>query len=254
MSTITRCLGALAVATAAVPAQDSTRPETERASFHTYSQRAWGETCAADDSPACRLAEHFTTLFPTGLVLGDGDGIDADDEHALVFGSAAAVGMFLPIAAERPIATLDRSLTDPLPDERGLGGALAGELLAAKLNVLFDAHGLSPSSMDGTTLGELEFVDGVADAFVGHTVRDVIALADGILAGRDDLAIDELGASTRTVDVDDDGEPDVSARDVTAALATFNANYADGTTDAGHLSPPVRPLEDDGEPDDRGGR
>lgn len=254
--TLTSAATLAALASAGLPAQEAETPAEPRGldAFHTYSQRAWGDPCVDADAPACWLEQHFATLFPSGVVLGDldGDDGDTDGEHALVFDSADAVAAFLPIAADRPLGTLSRTVRDPTPDGIGLGGALAGELLAAELNVAFDARGLMPTTMGGTSLVELVFVDGVADPLVGRTVADVIALGHALLAGRDGLGFDDRAAAVPSLDLDGDGEPDASPRDVHAALAAFNGNFAQGALDAGRLAPPIRPLKDDAQTD--GGR
>jgi hypothetical protein len=72
-----------------------------------------GIHCKEDnaDGPACLLADHFATLFPDGVILGDQDGVDGDASLAIVLTSPDAVAKFLP--QKGAIGPLDADYTDP---------------------------------------------------------------------------------------------------------------------------------------------
>ncbi len=212
--------------------------------FHTYSQRAWGDMCMGTDAPSCWRDTHFAALFPMGLVIGDTDGLDTDDAHALVFETPEALGEFLPLADDADVTSLQQSLTNPAPTERGLGGAMTGELIAAKLNVAFDQRGLMPTSMERTALSELVYIDGVTPSLVGRSVGDIIRLADDAIAGVHGPFANSAAVATKSLDTDDDGTGDTSLHDVHIALALLNGNFANGKTNAGHLAVPVERLAD----------
>jgi len=180
----------------------------------TYTQGAWGATCAGDN-PACLLQAHFDAVFPSGLVLGDQDGIDGDAEFALLLTSSDAVKNFLPEGSTRKPFIIDD--VDPTTSEAGV---LSGQLTAAKINVAFDDAGLFDAlkSLPTVKLGDLRYFSGVNAALVGMTVRDVIDLTDRAISG----------AEPMPVDLDGDLAGDVSYDDLSVALDVFNKNYDNG--------------------------
>ena len=113
----------------------------ECASYCTFIPSDWGAKCSGNN-PGCLRDQHFATLFPSGLVLGDQDGIDADNEYAVLLTTAAAVEILFRDALGTQ-GTFDSDLTDP--NSGTSAGRFARHLLAAKLNVAFDDAGITGS-------------------------------------------------------------------------------------------------------------
>lgn len=191
--------------------------------FCTYTQGGWGTSCSGGN-PGCRRDAHFDEVFPGGLLLGDQDGSDGDGEFSLLLQSSAAVEAFLP-AGGKPSA-LDADLVDPLSSS---AGSFAGQLAAAKLNVGFDDAGFLDKGYAGVALGDLIFVSGVDSDLVGKTVRDVIALADLAISGH---------YADGKIDLDLDGNVDLTISDLSTALDVLNNNFDNCTQNLGHLGLP----------------
>jgi hypothetical protein len=191
----------------------------------SYTPGGWGSSCSGDNV-GCLRDQWFDSVFPGGVTLGDHDGVDGDGDWALVFTSSAAVEAFLP-ATGTP-GTLDGDATDPTDSS---AGELAGQLLAAKLNVAFDDAGALDDckGRDDLRLGDLVLVDCVDADLLGFTVRELIELADAAISGA-------LGSGP--FDLDGDTHPDVSISDISDALDAVNNNFVDGTTDNGCLGLP----------------
>jgi hypothetical protein len=175
----------------------------------TQTQGGWGSR-PCGNNPGAFLRAKFASVWPNGLVLGDANGFTAS------FSSAAAIRDFLPTGG-RP-GQLDRSVVDPQCKTKA--GVLLGQLLAAKLNVGFDAAGLR---RDGKTtawtgkLGELVFKSGcVARELVGKSVNEVIAMAD-LAVGRGQLP------------------SGVSFSELNDALTKVNENFVDCRSNGGCL-------------------
>lgn len=183
---------------------------TEPGDYRTQTQGGWGTHCNGNN-PGCVLAAHFDSVFPSGLVIGDQDGVDADGDHALVLTSAAAVAAFLPAGSTGGPLTGD--LVDPASSPAGV---LAGQAVACTINVAFgDAGVFGDADPD---LGDLVFVGGVHGDLLGLAVRDVLAMANAALASGD--------------------SGDLSFSDLTQALDVVNNNFVDGDSDAGQLALP----------------
>jgi len=197
----------------------------EPGSHVTFTQGAYGGNCNGNN-PACLLQNNFANVFPNGLLMGDPDGIDADGIWALLLTSATAVKNFLPQGEARD--PFDQDLVDPLDSAAGV---LGGQLATAKINVAFDDAGLLDawkSNPGGPPLGDLIFIEGVAEKLEYFTVREVIAFAD--------LAVS--GAATMPLDVDNDTIGDVTFQDLNVALTVLNENYDNGTVNNGNLAQP----------------
>jgi hypothetical protein len=195
-------------------------------SFATFTQGAWGATCNGNNI-ACKLVEHFDTLFPGGLVLGDPDGVDgdADGQYALVLTSASAVAAFLPEGSSRQ--AFDHDAVDTTTSEAGV---LSGQLAAATLNLAFDSAGLFDEykSQTAVLLTDLVFISAVHPLLVGRTVGEVVALANEAISG----------ALPMPTDLDGDTVADVGFEDLSAALAVFNTNFDNSTVNEAHLALP----------------
>lgn len=180
----------------------------------TYTQGAWGGTCSGTN-PACLMQANFASIFPNGLILGDADGIDGDSEFALLLTSSDAVTNFLPEGSTRKPFNQDD--VDPTTSEAGV---LAGQLVAAKLNLAFDDAGLfdAQKALPAVKLGDLRFFSGIHAQLVGMTVRDLIALTDQVIST----------AVAMPVDLDGDLSGDVNYSDLSTALDVFNNNFDNG--------------------------
>ncbi len=139
----------------------------------TFTQGGWGTTCHGNN-PGCFRDANFPLAFPDGLVVGDKDGVDGDDRYALTFTSSAAIEAFL------PNGSTGTSLSEDAVDSTNGGGVLAGQLVAATLNVGFNDAGVLG---DQGVLGDLVYVANVNPGLMGLTVRDVLCLASDGLAG-----------------------------------------------------------------------
>ena len=193
--------------------------------FATFTQGGWGATCKGKN-PGCRRDKWFSTVFPKGVILGDGDGVDGDGEFALHFTSSAAVEAFLPAGSTPDV--LDADATDPTSSSAGVFG---GQLLAARLNLAFDDAGAFDDlkSRDDLKLGDLVFVAGVDADLIGWSVRDLIDLADDVISG---------AAGSGPFDLDGNGSDDVTVADLSGALEVINENFDDGLLNNGNLGIP----------------
>lgn len=192
----------------------------------TFSQSAYLGPCNQFEA-SCILQLAFDPVFPSGLLLGDQDGLDGDSHYAVKLTSAAAVQAFLPLAPSQLPFSAD--VTNPTTS---VAGQLAGQLAIAKLNVAFDdfgaldAYKTSPTSVK---LGDMIFALYVDPQFAGLKVRDVVALADKALAG--EIAM--------PADVDQDGTPETTFGAFEHVLKSFNDNYADGIGNNQVIANPV---------------
>jgi hypothetical protein len=198
--------------------------ELEQGDFVTFSQGGWGTKCAGNN-PGCLRDEYFDVSLPGGLLLGDQDGIDGDNRFAVLLSTSKAVQDFLPSGG--PSAKLAADVIDPTDK---VGGSLAAQLAAAKLSVAFDDAGAFDSIKNQTAvkLGDLVFAQDAPSKLLGWTVRDVIDLADRALSG-------ELSAP---IDVDNDGNGDVSLSELAGALDALNNNFDGGDANNGVLQLP----------------
>jgi hypothetical protein len=200
------------------------QPGSEPGDFVSFTQGAYGGNCAGN-SPACMLQANFASVFPSGLLMGDPDGIDGDGIYALLLTSATAVKNFLPEGMPRD--PFDQDLTDPTSSSAGV---LGGQLTAAMINVAFDAAGVFDSikAYPGIDLGDLVYVSGVEPVLIGKSVNFVIALANQAISG----------AIPMPTDVDMDTFPDLTFPQLNTAVAIINTNFDNGTANQGHLLAP----------------
>ena len=191
--------------------------------FVTFTQGGWGTECKGGN-PGCLRDEHFDSVYPNGVILGDQDGPDGDGKYALLFTNSLAVQDFLP-AGKSP-GVLDADQTNP---QHSSAGVFAGQLLSATLSVDFDAAGVfdSMKADDTIHLGDLVFAKGVDSDLIGMTVSEVIHLSNKVISG--DLA---------ALDLDNDGDDDVSVSGLSDALDAVNNNFDGGVKDNGVLELP----------------
>jgi len=191
----------------------------------SFTQGGWGTDCNGNN-PGCRRDKWFDTVFPSGVSIGDPDGIDADGDFALLFTSSQAVEDFLPATSTPDL--LDADATDPTSSSAGV---FAGQLLAATLNVAFDDAGALDDCKERTDLklADLLLIGGVDPDLIGWSVKDLLGLGNAAISGA-------LGAGP--FDIDGDTNPDVTISDISDALKVVNENFDDGTTNNGNLGIP----------------
>ncbi len=164
--------------------------------FRTQTQGGWGSTANGNNPGAYRDA-NFATAFPNGLTIGC--------DNTLKLTSADAVREFLP-SGSTPSALPAGQLINP-----DYNNVFAGQLVAATLNVGFDANDPNFSSSD-VHLTDLVYNNGI---FQGMTVGQVLAEANASIGG--------CGS-------------DYSFSMLSDALAMFNENYDNGNSDHGNFS------------------
>ena len=168
--------------------------------FRTQTQGAWGALCKGGNS-ACYMVSHFAAAFssPNYLTVGCGGGF------TLKLTTAQAVIDFLPSGGTA------RALTANLVNPGGTySNVLAGQLVAATLNVQFDL--IDPNfSAASSNLGSLVILSGT---FTGMTVSQVIAEANNVLGGC---------------------PSQYTASQLNAVLTAINQNYDNGTIDLAFL-------------------
>jgi hypothetical protein len=183
-------------------------------SLCTYTIGGWGTDCKGNN-PGCLRDKWFDTVFPTGLVIGDVDGIDGDGDFAHLFTTSASIVAF---DATGTPGILDADATDPTDST---GGTFAEQLVAATLNVAFDDAGALDDckGRDELRLGDLLLVGGVDADLIGMSVDDLLALANAVISGA-------LGSGPYDLDGDTIGDVDVS--DISNALEVVNENFDNG--------------------------
>ena len=130
------------------------------APYTTHTQSGWGAKPSGSNAGK-RLAERFAQVYPSGSVIGG--------TKTIKLTSAAAVEAFLPQAGTPAKLTQDYiNPTSPI-------SALAGQVLALRLNVDFSAAGLTTMGFATLTVVEGELA--------GITVNDVLALGNAVLGG-----------------------------------------------------------------------
>ena len=192
--------------------------------FVTFEQDLMGVNCEPDwDSPACILEEWFDRLFPNGVILGDQDGPDGDNEWSVVFTSPKAIAKFLPESG--PIAELTGDLVDPTSTP---AGELVAQLLVAKINRALDESGAYDELKlrDPLRLADLIYVANVNPDIFGWAAGSFIDVCDVALSGA-------LG--TGDLDIDGDGKLDAFLTDLSDALGELNKNFDSGGVNLGSL-------------------
>ncbi|HQQ94171.1 MAG TPA: hypothetical protein PLQ93_06425, partial [Bacteroidia bacterium] len=132
----------------------------------TYTQGAWG---AGNNNPASQyLNSHFSTSFPSGLVIGCGT-------KFLRLTSPAAVAAFLP-SGTTPTSLPTGTLINP---GSAYSNVLAGQLVTLILNSTFDSNdpNFSPAA------GPLVNYTIASGTFSGMSVGNFINLANSIIGG-----------------------------------------------------------------------
>jgi hypothetical protein len=165
--------------------------------YLTYTQGGWGAP-ANGNNPGVYLNGHFSSAFPTGLTIGC--------TNKLRLTNAAAVTAFLPsgsTAKKLPAGTL----TNP---GNSYNNVLAGQLVAAMLNVRFDQFDPNFSGSTGS-IASLQITSG---DFIGWTVAQLIDSANKYIGG--------CGSH-------------FTAAQYNTALTAFNESYDGGSAKSAYL-------------------
>lgn len=187
--------------------------------YRSFSQTDYGG--GEDGNPQARQAlnEGFEPAFPKGVAIGTRGG------HLFVVESADDVRSLLP--QDGPPRPMKEGGRKGFKD----AGGLAGQLLAAKLNVGLDRVGAlgHREKADQPPLASMVVRRGVQRALRGLTVGEIIRLGDQAVGG-------ELGndkSEKKLIDVDGDDDADVSLMDLREALHEINVNFKHGRDDGG---------------------
>ena len=177
--------------------------------FRTQTMGGWGAPCHGQN-PGCYRDANFDGAFPDGIVLGCDTSFDA------TFTSAGAVEAYLPGGGQPGPLTGD--LVDPVGSTSA--GVLLGQLLAATLNVGFDAY--DPDFGESDDLLGDQIVCNTGNAAVdalGLSVAELIADAESFVGGCGSAYGLNRGA-------------------LVTALTAINENYHEGDLDLGYLCNP----------------
>ncbi|MDE3142909.1 MAG: hypothetical protein KGL19_02060, partial [Bacteroidota bacterium] len=159
----------------------------------TYTQGGWG-SAPHGDNPGTILSNNFAAVYPSGVTIGCNGG------YTFRFTSASAIDNFLPQGGTP--GSIHSSATNPT----GSYSVLAGQILAATINIDFDRYNPSGyKTNNAASLANLTFKEGT---FNGKTVQFVLDEANKVLGG--------LSSS-------------YSASDLNDALTTVNENYDGGS-------------------------
>ncbi len=175
---------------------------TACAGFTTYTQGGWGST-PKGNNPGTILESNFKNVFPFGLTIGS--------INKISFTSASAVRAFLP---EGGTAKRLNPGTLINPTKSNFSSVLAGQLVAATINVQFD-RSLTNFGSSSTHLKDLK----IATApFFNFTIEEVIAEANSFIGGK---------------------ISNYSANDFNTILTRINEGYDNGTTSNSIFACPI---------------
>ncbi len=148
---------------------DLTEPNdiNEHCQYTTYSKGAWGSP--SNSSPGDYRDTNFASAFPNGLTIGCATG-------SFTFTTPEAIMNFIPSGGGSFVLPTG-NLVNPSPD--GYDNNFADQLMAAMLNVGFDAYdpNFGPSNFN---LGDLLFASG---PFAGMSANSVIQIANDVIGG-----------------------------------------------------------------------
>lgn len=137
----------------------------------TYSQNinGWGSK-SVYSTPSIYLSKNFEQVFPNGLTIGS-------SSRKLVLTSSSAISSFLPCVDDAKVLPIG-TLTNP---GFGYNNILAGELVAAKLNIAFDSYDLD-FSQSNLNLKDL-YCNEFSQSFKSKSIEEIIIIADNIIGG-----------------------------------------------------------------------
>ena len=193
--------------------------------FLTFTQGGWGAKCAGNN-PGCLRDEFFDLVFDDHLALGS-DPLSASGDRllrGLALTDSAAVAAFLPEGG--PAAQLSG---DEIDLTESSAGVLAGQMVAAVLNVSFDDAGVFDAYKDKpqVKLRDLVFSSdgGTHPAIVGRSVGEMLGWAHRCLSG-------QMGP---LLDLDGDLVADIGLSDLVECLDAVNNCFDGGTVYDGSL-------------------
>jgi hypothetical protein len=175
--------------------------ESDCGQLRTQTPGGWGGR-PQGNNPASYLYANFSTVFSSGLLVGNASG------NHIKLTSAAAVTAFLPSGGQAKALT-----TQYLNPGSSVKNTLAGHLVALTLSLGFDAANPAFGTA-GTPLADMIIGSG---AFAGQSVSFFMTEANRVLAGL---------PSSYTV------------QQVLQTATAINENYVDGTIDMGYLNCP----------------
>jgi hypothetical protein len=165
--------------------------------YRSQTQGGWGAQ-PNGNNPGAYLHAHFAQAFPNGLSIGC--------NNTLLLTSAQAITAFLP-SGSTPSALPAGALVNP---GNGYNNVLAGQLVAASLNVGFDAYdenfGTSPAPFSALIVAQ--------GAFQGITVSELLQIANAHIGG----CASQYAFS-----------------DINAALTALNENFDNGSANNGYF-------------------
>jgi hypothetical protein len=171
--------------------------------FRTQTQGGWGAS-PSGNNPGTYLHQHFSGAFPNGLSIGC--------NNSLNLTTASAVTAFLPSGSTAQMLPTG-TLTDP---NTNYSNVLAGQLVAATLNIGFDSY---DANFGSSTIFVGDLIYSNNSVFDGMTVSTVVQLAN-----------DFIGGCTSTY----------NASELNNALTSFNESYVDGIVNGSSFEcPPV---------------
>ncbi|MCS7053839.1 MAG: choice-of-anchor A family protein [Ignavibacterium sp.] len=163
--------------------------------YKTYTQGGWGSP--GTSTPGQIRNNYFHLVFPSGLTIGS--------NFTLKLTSAAAVQNFLPQGG--PAGTLGMNYVNPYTTSAGV---LAGQLVAATMNVAF--HNAGYLGSNPYPIGNLYITSG---PFAGFTVNQLLTIANQAIGGVN---------------------TGYSLSDINNALTQLNENFDNGTVNNGFLN------------------
>ncbi len=148
--------------------KNATSAECDLSGEKTYSQGGWNAN-PHGNNPGTLLNNHFSDVFPKGLIIGD------PDHNTIKLTSAKAVRDFLPGGGKSKI--LNRNYTNPKSRYR-VAGNWGGQICAAIINVEMNKAGFLGSS--NPKLEDLIFRK---TAFEDMSIKDFLVLANKAIGG-----------------------------------------------------------------------
>ncbi|THU39386.1 hypothetical protein FAM09_12830 [Niastella caeni] len=171
---------------------------TECGMFRTQTQGGWGSE-PSGNNPGTYLHANFQAAFGEYLTVGC-----YPDNFYVKLTSAQAVTNLLPVGGKA--SALTASYTNPA----SLKNVLAGQLVALKLSVTFDAANANFGE-SAVSLGSMIIGSGT---FAGYTVADFLVIGEQVLGG----------CSTQ-----------YTPQQINETASSINENFVDGTTNKGFL-------------------
>jgi hypothetical protein len=175
---------------------------TACAGFTTYTQGGWGSN-PKGNNPGTILESNFKNVFPFGLTIGS--------INKISFNSASAVRAFLPQGGTPKRLNPGTSIN---PTKSNFSSVLAGQLVAATINVQFDKN-LTNFGSSSTHLKDLKIA---IAPFFNFTIEEVIAEANSFIGGK---------------------ISNYTANDFNTILTRINEGYDNGTTSNSIFACPI---------------